>query len=202
VGIGITGKNLSVFNIAYLKAELIETISWTAFGPMCTTRRILKHTNLFAGPAWAPLNTNTFGCGGHSHTYLSTSVLEESRVHGILRVPCNTCESFQGQLIQITHTLVITTVVVGIAGRHLTNSPQTSIPVQVMVNIQQQNHETRHNSSRLLGVNIDIDDDDNDILAVIKSGDNCLPMALAQVQTPTLSTNAAQLSSVSIHLKE
>ena len=198
VGFGISGKNFSVFNIAYLKAELVETISWTAFGPMCTTSRVLAHTNLFAGPAWAPLHISTFGNSRHSHTYPSISALEGSRVHGMLRVPSDTHESFQGQLIQITHTLVITTVVVGIAGQHLANSPQTSIPVQVMQNIQQQNHETSQNSTTLL----DIDIDNDDVSVVMKSGDNSLPMALAQVLTPTLSANAAQLSSVSTHLKE
>lgn len=60
VDIGISGKNLSVVNVKYLRAALCERVNWTSNGKMPSRKRFLAQTFIEAGQTWAPLDSITF----------------------------------------------------------------------------------------------------------------------------------------------
>ena len=113
VGIGVLGKNLSVVDVQYLKAQLVQNIRLCAYGPMHIPNRVIAQTKIGASQAWAPLSASSFKSGEYRYSNPKFSEMEASRVQGCLRVPSGTMESFQGQHIQITNAIVITAVTTG-----------------------------------------------------------------------------------------
>jgi hypothetical protein len=131
IDIGILGKNMSVVDVQYLKAELVQIVKCTCYGHIYFRRNIIAQTYIGASPAWSPLNISTFLNGDHRYTNPTLSEMEASRVQGHLRVPSDAMESYQGHIIQITHTLVITAVT---TGTFFVQSPRSSISVHVQQN--------------------------------------------------------------------
>ena len=122
---------MSVVDVQYLKVELVQIIKCTAYNQMYTRRTVIAQTYIGASPAWAPLKISRFLNGDHRYTNPTLSEMEAGRVQGHLRVPFDAMESYQGQLFQITHTLVITAVT---TGTFFVQSPQSSISVHVVQN--------------------------------------------------------------------
>jgi hypothetical protein len=176
--IGILGKNLSVVEVHYLKAELVQIIKCTWYGHIYFKKNIISQTYIGASPAWAPLHVSTFLKGDHRYTYPTISEMEASRVQGHLRVPSDAMESYQGQIYQITHTIVITAMTTGF---FFGQSPQSSISVCV-----EQNAFLESNSSTL---------DDVDYLG--NTDHQELPTAMAHIVPQTLSPQVPELLSTS-----
>ena len=178
VDIGILGKNMSVVNVKYFKAELVQLTNWTAYDPRHIRRKVIAQTCIGANPVWGPLKISNFLNGDHMYMNPTLSEMEASRVQGHLRVPFDAMESYQGHIIQITHKLVITAVT---TGTFFVQSPQSSISVHVV-----QDAFLESISSTL---------DDVDYLGNTDHHD--IPTAMAHVMSPTLSPQVAELLSTS-----
>ena len=179
VQIGILGKNLSVVDVQYFKVELVESMNWGWGGGLaCLCKKIIANTNIGASPAWDCLGKVAISKGHHRYTNPTLSELEASRVQGCLRVPYDTMESYQGQIIQITHTILITAV---LTASFIKVPPCLSISVQVKKCALS---ETNTNTL-------------NDIDFLANTSHNDLPTAMAHVVPQSLSPQTAELLSVS-----
>ena len=128
VNIGILGKNSSVVEVQYLKAQLVQIVT---HGQITVKVNVIVQTNIGASSAWDPLDISTFKNDDHRYSNPTFAEIKSSRVQGQLRVPHDAMESYQGKLIQIKHALVITAVT---TGNLFVTSPQSTISVQVQQN--------------------------------------------------------------------
>jgi len=128
--VGIIGTNSSSVDVHYLKAELFEAVEWGSANQSngynkYTMRRLLAESNFGPNEHWAPIiNTPRL-------SYMDqVQVTEETvgRVHGVLRLPSDARDTYQGSFIVVSHSLVVTAVT---SGACFVTSPSTFIPVRM-----------------------------------------------------------------------
>jgi len=127
--VGIVGTNASFVDVHYLKAELFEAVEcpfpYDNGHNKYTMRRLLAERKFGPNEHWAPIiNTPRL-------SYMDqVQVTEETvgRVHGVLRLPSDARDTYQGSFIVVSHSLVVTAVT---SGACFVTSPSTFIPVRM-----------------------------------------------------------------------
>jgi hypothetical protein len=127
--VGIVGTNASFVDVHYLKAELFEAVEcpfpYDNGHNKYTMRRLLAERKFGPNEHWAPIiNTPRL-------SYMDqVQVTEETvgRVHGVLRLPSDARDTYQGSFIVVSHFLVVTAVT---SGACFVTSPSTFIPVRM-----------------------------------------------------------------------
>lgn len=127
--VGIVGTNASFVDVHYLKAELFEAVECPFPHDnghnKYTMRRLLAERKFGPNEHWAPIiNTPRL-------SYMDqVQVTEETvgRVHGVLRLPTDARDTYQGSFIVVSHSLVVTAVT---SGACFVTSPSTFIPVRM-----------------------------------------------------------------------
>jgi Arrestin (or S-antigen), N-terminal domain len=131
VDIGITGSNDSVVDVQHLKAEWLETVTWTAGNRTEKMKRTLAKTKIAAGPAWEKISPHAFrrdlGFWNRPGSY-NTLAPSYSRIQGRLKLQSDARDTHRGFLIQVTHSLVITAVTPGAC---CITTPESTILVRV-----------------------------------------------------------------------
>jgi hypothetical protein len=132
INIGIVGKNDSVVSVKYLKSSLLETIVWSAGGRTHTTKRALASSKSLPHGIWTALQNHPNWWdrrriqAENADPHLLSQLMNQ-RCELQLSVPGDARDTYEGRMIHVRHSLVITVETPGCCN----TSPEDCILVKI-----------------------------------------------------------------------